>query len=156
MSAQQPPQTPAPAGAKSGIDLWGPRILGAIVSAPVVLGVIKTFAEAGTGTSFTLGDVTYYIGWAAVGVWCGFFLCGLIAGGLIWLLTEVLGADEDQVENPVVALGVVLFIATVVLITFSADPPAESGSGAVFFRVVGLLTVIGGGVVYAAVEAKSD
>jgi len=131
--------------------VWLPRILVGFAGAPPVLGIIKTLAETGAGTPFTLGDAAYYVGWAAVGAYCGFFVSWL-AGLANWLLVEGFGVEEDDIENLMIGLGLVLWSGTIVLFVFAAPPPESEPAG--FFRVVGVVTVVGAGIAYAAYKSR--
>lgn len=149
----QPTPDPAPEPAKSGADVWIPRVVGAVAGVPVVLGVVKAILETSTGSSFSVSDAAYYVGWAALGSIIGAWWGAMAAGALNWLLTEVFGQDEDQNESIVIGVAIAVFALLAILFPLSADPPADdSGTG---WRILGIVTVIGGGVAYAALVGSS-
>jgi hypothetical protein len=155
--SSQPPKPP-PKPAKSQSDIWIPRALAALGGTPAVLGVIKTLAETGTGQPFTLSDAAYYVGWAAMGALIGAVLMGALAAALSWIGTEVLGIDlEDRVDTDgpaVLAFVALAYAACSIYFVVSADPPAENESAG-FFRVLGIITVVGGSLAYAAFRGST-
>lgn len=141
------PAAPSPSTAQ----VWAPRIAGAVAGVPVVLGIVKTLMELGTDQSFTVSDAAYYTGWAALGAIGGIW-CGAMAGGAVaWVLTEVLGQDED--DNVIFGVVGLVFVVCTIIGVLAAEPPtAGSGAG---WRIFGIVTVAAGGIVYA-VLMESD
>ena len=120
-------------------------VLVAIGAAAAVFGTAKTLAEALTGHAFSLADLAYYTGNAAlVAYYCvtafGVVCIALLVGAdrLRGHWTPPAWADTAAVVTPLVAA---LAATAYAVLTFTWDPDDASAGWALFVRFVGIAAV---------------
>ena len=123
--------------------------LGLLTAAIGAVGVIKTIAELGSGTSFSIQKVAYYIGASTMAVYGGVGV-GFMAMTIVVLgLSYVSGHGDDPPEAfvwPGLAVGIVVAVAMIYgIITGGALIYEEvDGFGRAVFAGIGVAAVVGG------------
>jgi hypothetical protein len=123
-----------------GPELWAAPGLGL-----TGLGTIAELAAASTDKPFSVGDVAFYIGLAAVCLYLGLLVAG-VGVGLLGELASRLGLSTPGVESALENLalvawaGITLFLV-VRLFTDPTTQPDDSGAST-FLRVLGIASVV--------------
>ncbi len=136
MSGKQPPWD------SSGVS-GSARTFGAVVGGvAAILGTIKTLGEA-VGGDLSLGDITYWIGVAGFGLYCG------------GLPTFALASESVDEREAFVAAGVVGLAVAAWFIFGSGmeDPSDVNAIGRTFFRLIGLIVL---GIAVAAATLRTS
>jgi hypothetical protein len=120
-------------------------VLVAIGAAAAVFGTAKTLAEALTGHAFSLADLAYYTGNAALVAYYCVTAFGVACIALLVAADRVRGhwtppawADTGAVLLPLVAA---LAATAYAVLTFTWDPDDASAGSALFARFVGIAAV---------------
>jgi hypothetical protein len=120
-------------------------VLVAIGAAAAVFGTAKTLAETLTGHDFSLADLAYYTGNAAlVAYYCVTALA--VTGIALLVASDRVGGRWSPPEWVVAALTLVPFVAALAatayaVLTFTWDPDDASAGWALFVRFVGIAAV---------------
>ena len=123
--------------------------IGLVTGAIAAVGVIKTIAEIGTGTSLSIQQVAYYLGAAAIAVYIGVVVVIVVAAVVMLPLSYATGHGDDPPDG-LAAFGVsvgalaAVFMLYLLMTGPLADYEGTDAFGRASIALLGVAAVAGG------------